>query len=540
MAIVKQTDKRTGIIYVYETTYCWDKTKKQSRSKRTCIGKVDPVTNEIIPTRGRKKASVKTDRSITTKSKLGPKPFIETKHLYYGATYLFDALSNQLGLTEDLRQCFPDSYKQLLSIVHFLLLEDKNPLYRFEKWHHTHKHPFGQDIASPRSSEFFASITDEQINKFFRLQGKRRIAEEYWAYGSTSISSYSETLAQMQYGKNKQDDKLPQLNLLLVFGDKSGLPFYYRKLAGNLPDSKTVIHLLEDLDILGFGKAKFVLDRGFYSEANINGLYKEHVKFLVGTKLNFAYVKKNLDAAYDNIRMFNNYDINTNTYGYTVTTEWDYTQERPYKGDTIKDKRRMYIHYYYSIDKGAEDEALFDQKIVSLRQELLDNKLVKSHTKEYAKFFTVKTTPKRGCQVTVKEDAVKEARKYLGYFALVSNETMDAMTALHIYRKKDVVGKAFGNLKERLNMRRLLVSSERSLNGKIFTEFVALILISCITHKMKEANLYKDYTFHQLLDKLDVIECFEDASKELRVGECLEKQKQIYQALGVDVPTSSC
>lgn len=380
------------------------------------------------------------------------------------------------------------------------LLEDKNPLYRFEKWHHTHKHPFGQDIASPRSSEFFASITDEQINKFFRLQGKRRIVEEYWAYDSTSISSYSETLAQMQYGKNKEDDKLPQLNLLLVFGEKSGFPFYYRKLAGNIPDSKTVIHLLEDLDILGFGKAKFVMDRGFYSEANINGLYKEHVKFLVGTKLNFAYVKKNLD----------------------------------------KDKRRMYIHYYYSIDKGAEDEALFDQKIVSLRQELLDNKLVKSHTKEYAKFFTVKTTPKRGCQVTVKEDAVKEARKYLGYFALVSNETMDAMTALHIYRKKDVVEKAFGNLKERLNMSRLLVSSERCLNGKIFTEFVALILISCITHKMKEANLYKDYTFHQLLDKLDVIECFEDASKELRVGECLEKQKQIYQALGVDVPTSSC
>ena len=78
-------------------------------------------------------------------------------------------------------------------------------------------------------------------------------------------------------------------------------------------------------------------------------------------------MSRNLDAAYDDIRMFNNYDINTNTYGYTVTTEWDYTQERPYKGDTIKDKRRMYIHYYYSIDKGAEDEALFDQKIVSLR-----------------------------------------------------------------------------------------------------------------------------------------------------------------------------
>lgn len=50
---------------------------------------------------------------------------------------------------------------------------------------------------------------------------------------------------------------------------------------------------------------------------------------------------------------------------------------------------------------------------------------------------------------------------------------------------KDVVEKAFGNLKERLNMRRLLVSSEKGLDGKIFTEFVALILISHLDHKMK-------------------------------------------------------
>ena len=85
---------------------------------------------------------------------------------------------------------------------------------------------------------------------------------------------YSETLKQVQWGKNKEDDKLPQINLLLVFGEKSGLPFYYGKLAGNILDSKTVKHLLEDLDILGFGKTKFVMDREFYSENNINGLYR--------------------------------------------------------------------------------------------------------------------------------------------------------------------------------------------------------------------------------------------------------------------------
>ena len=41
-----------------------------------------------------------------------------------------------------------------------------------------------------------------------------------------------------------------------------------------------------------------------------------------------------------------------------------------------------------------------------------------------------------------------------------------------------------------------------------------------------------------LLDKVDVIECFEQPGLKLRVGEILEKQKQIYADLGVEPPTS--
>jgi hypothetical protein len=58
MSIVKHTDKRSGITYVYESESYWDKEKKQPRSKRTLIGKIDDETGEIIPTgkSGRKKA----------------------------------------------------------------------------------------------------------------------------------------------------------------------------------------------------------------------------------------------------------------------------------------------------------------------------------------------------------------------------------------------------------------------------------------------------------------------------------------------------
>lgn len=160
-----------------------------------------------------------------------------------------------------------------------------------------------------------------------------------------------------------------------------GATYLFDKLAGNIPDSKTVKHLLEDFDILGFGKTKFVMDRGFYSEDNINGLYREYAKSLVGVKLSLKFIKSNLENVYDDIRMFNNYDDSIATYCYAVTTEWDYIQDRPYKGDVIKDKRRIYIHYYYSIEKGADDEQAFDKRIAILHKELLENNLIESHKK---------------------------------------------------------------------------------------------------------------------------------------------------------------
>ena len=50
MAIIKQYHKDTDTTYVYESTSYWDPVKKQSRSKRRVIGKVDPITGDIVPT----------------------------------------------------------------------------------------------------------------------------------------------------------------------------------------------------------------------------------------------------------------------------------------------------------------------------------------------------------------------------------------------------------------------------------------------------------------------------------------------------------
>lgn len=52
-SIIKKLNKQTGVTYVYESESYWDKEKKQPRSRRKLIGKIDDTTGEIIPTSGR-------------------------------------------------------------------------------------------------------------------------------------------------------------------------------------------------------------------------------------------------------------------------------------------------------------------------------------------------------------------------------------------------------------------------------------------------------------------------------------------------------
>lgn len=531
-ATVYQTNKKTGVTYAYESISYWDKEKQQSRAKRKCIGKVDPETGRIVPTRGRKRATP------TEKAKPGPAPVVQHARSFYGATGLFDRIGETTGVAEDLKTCFPDAYRQILSIAYYLILEDRNPLSRFPRWASCHRHPHGEVISSQRSSELFASITEEARQHFFRLQGKRRMDKEYLAYDSTSISSYSRCLRQVRYGRNKDHEHLPQINLLLLFGQESRLPFHYRKLPGNIPDVMTLRKLLADMNTLGYKKFKVVLDRGFYSAANINDLYKHHMKFIVATKLSLKIVQTHLDTVRDAMRAWPHYNQDYQLYAYSLPITWDYVQERPYKGDEIKEKRRMYLHFYFSPERALEAETAFNNRMADLQEELESGRRHLDHEKQYAKYFHVRTTPVRGIRVEANEEAMAEAKRNYGYFALVSNQEKDAVTALEIYRNKDLVEKAFGNLKERLNLRRTAVSSEKSLDGKLFVQFIALIFLSHITKKMQEQHLFKKYTLQEVLDELDLIECFEIPGQKLTVGEITSQQRDLYTLMGVDPPVS--
>lgn len=57
MSISKSYNKQNGVTYVYEVyENYWNKEKKRPESKRRLIGKIDPETGEVVPTRAKKGA----------------------------------------------------------------------------------------------------------------------------------------------------------------------------------------------------------------------------------------------------------------------------------------------------------------------------------------------------------------------------------------------------------------------------------------------------------------------------------------------------
>ena len=72
--VIYQQNKKSGVIYAYENHSYWDPEKKQSRANRKLLGKVDPLTGNIVPTRSRKAKEEAADQTAEEADQAAEKP----------------------------------------------------------------------------------------------------------------------------------------------------------------------------------------------------------------------------------------------------------------------------------------------------------------------------------------------------------------------------------------------------------------------------------------------------------------------------------
>ena len=485
---VIHVNKKTGVSYVYEYTSYWDKEKKQGRNKQVCIGKIDPVSGEIIPSKRFASPGVSSqvaldDESITATAQI------------VGPSLILDSISERLGLRKLLKSCFPQTYQQIMAMAYYLVVEG-GALSFCSTWCKSHAPALATSLSSQRISEVLLSITTDQKQTFLNRWMKEILEDDYLCYDMTSISSYSQINEYIKYGYNRDGEALPQLNLAVLFGQKGQLPVYFQRMPGNITDVTTMPNLLKTFKALGIKGMSYVLDKGFYSKKNVDELTASKHKFLVAVPLNNKWVQKAIDDVYETIHGPEGYCKLDDEILYTHTRIYPWGEKR----------YRCYLHLYYNAKARAEAIDQFNKDLVDYKHELESGKINSKHQTAYDSFFIITHTPKRGMMVAYNTEAVNQhIKRYTGFQALLSNRIKDPLEALRIYRDKDVVEKSFDDLKNQLDMKRLRMHSSKATDGRLFVQFIALILMSALRKEMRQSRLIKDYTVRELLKEMQTL-----------------------------------
>lgn len=506
-----------GTIYIYEATATWNPKKKRSEQKRTYIGKKDPVTGALIPNERYKNAHP--DEFPMDK----PATIPVQRSVDFGNIYLMKQLAESTGLKQVIQECFPDCWQELLVCAMHLCSENE-PLYLCQQWAEDSAVPIAP--SSQKLSKLLVFLNEERRMCFYQAWAKLRAEREYLALDITSVSSWSELIQYVERGYNRDHEKLPQINLGMLFGEQSRLPVFCRTYPGSIKDVSTLVGMSTFTDHLSLKLLHLVMDRGYYSLKGITPLLKNYIKFSIGVPFTTNLAKEAVTQVQETISSPRNaIEVDGHIY-YAQTLV-----------RTIND-RRVYLHVYFDEERHARERTVLVQKIIQLETELTDGSM-KRMAPAAKKYFSFHKRKDGGYNIHRNEEVIEQERSLSGYFEIMSNDSKDAKYVLEVYRTKDVVEKSFDNLKNDLDLERLRVHSDDAMEGRIFIGFVSLILISSIREQMRQAGLYQSFSFNTLMKELKKLKLVEFKNGDKLLTEITAKQKKIYKDFGLRAPEAS-
>ena len=494
--------------YIYHIGKGYRNSKGQPASERTMIGKHDKSTGMLLPN-----DNYFAIYGVEAKQV----PLVVDSIVNFGDFYLMDYIAKDTGLARVLRNVFGTGVGDEVLMLAIYMALTGQPLYRCDAWCRETLTGRDEVITSQRCSRILEALDEKKRMDFFRAWVHARQQHEYLAYDVTSISSYARGNDLVEYGYNRDEDGLPQVNLGMYYGEESMLPIFYCTYKGSIVDKSHLHYMMQYNERLGIDDVCFVMDRGFFSESNVQGLAFKH-RFIIGLP-NGLKLSKDIIAKHGEKVMSSRYDI-----GLTGV-----------KGISVDDDRygfRSKIHLFYTNDKIAGEERLLKEKLARWEGELHEGKTVKA-AEDY---FTIDVGAGKNTRVVARDyDAIDDKIRNLGYFLMMTTDfkkTPDEI--LNIYRKKDIIEKCFDELKNGIDMKRLRVHSGVAVEGKTFIAFLGLIL-KTYAHNILRAHIdaNRPMSMAQVFDELRMIKTVKTKNGMIMHNPITKKQRLILEQFGI-------
>lgn len=509
-------------VYLYESESFRD-SNGNPRNRKKLIGKLDPSGQPVYKSDYRERMA-REGKSVPPPASFTTDEIRNSSVKEFGSFYFFRNIGESSGLLETLMSSFPDTWTQIFDLACFLTATG-DPMMYCDTWIEK-TDAFPARLSSSEISALYLSLSHAQKEQFFETWSAYRREREYLALDITSISSYSHLIHDVEWGYNRDGEKLPQVNLCLLLGETSRLPIFQMLYSGSLKDVSTLKTSLAVLYHLGGNRLKLVMDKGFFSAKNLKTLLSGPEKsfFLLAVPFTVNKAKEAVDAlrgTIDRVRhaiAWNRQSIQ----GVCRTLVWD--------GKRIKE------HVYFSMVKQANDRSELFGYVARLAEMAAENPDDKRCAGEFEHYLTIRRGRAGGkVKVEVKKNVVENELRYAGWMVLISNYCTSVKEALRIYRAKDVVEKGFKRLKNDLDLNRLRVHGDDTMGSKLFVSFISLILLSYIHNVMVEKNMYRDFTLKELIHHLEKLRV-QYISGERILYPLTKIQKRIFEDFNMKLP----
>jgi transposase len=394
-----------------------------------------------------------------------------------------------------------------------------------------------QIMSSQRISEFSIELGTNDIGRdlFFQKWVSNNTSKSYLFYDITSFSSYSKSLEFIEWGYNRDKEKLPQLNYGMILNASTLLPLFYEIYPGSITDVTTIDNVLKRAKKYNIENITFVLDKGFYSQ--------KYIELIIANELDFVVPMPFSGIVAKNIINDDTFKTPSNLFHFKNGRSFFHTQI-----DVTIGGHKLYANLYFDEKIRAREINSFAKTIGIIEDNFNNANYGKKSDfddyfsgsyEQYKKYFE---TTKEGRIYKVKkiDKSINELFKRFGKIILLTRkQNSDRLKLIEVYTNKDEIEKDFDVLKNELGHKRIRSSNNISMQGRMFFNYLTLIMYNYIISEMKKNNLVEKYSITELILELKKLKSVEMGNNKSYINEITKKQKDILKSFNISLPVDA-
>lgn len=247
-----------------------------------------------------------------------------------------------------------------------------------------------------------------------------------------------------------------EVRLIYVVQQNTGLPLFFRYIAGNVIDATTIKTTVAELKANGINTKFAILDAGYYNGKNADVLIDAGISFISRMHSNFKVYQKAMDEHRGTLEQAENLVVFNGRFIYVKCIKCKIGE---------KYDRPAYAYLCLDCTMKREEEYKLSQK---------------------------------AADTAISSTEIHGQRNRHGIFMLVSTRRIAQDNLLPLYYTRNQVEDIFKLCKGSCKILPIHIENESTLRGHLLITFIATVVMKMLTDKLKDTNLTAEMLFMAL------------------------------------------